>query len=73
MGELVEAALDVAAPRARLLLSTNCTRLDSRALERIGRMALKARRLSGSFALCAAPEDFPRGAGASCIWLQLAG
>jgi 23S rRNA (cytosine1962-C5)-methyltransferase len=73
MGELVEAALEVAAPRARLLLSTNCTGLDVRALERIGRMALKSRRLAGAFSSCEAPEDFPRGAGASCIWLQLAG
>jgi 23S rRNA (cytosine1962-C5)-methyltransferase len=73
MGELVEAALEVAAPRARLLLSTNCTRLDVRALERIGRQALKVRRLPGSFLPCLPPEDFPRGAGASCLWLQLAG
>jgi 23S rRNA (cytosine1962-C5)-methyltransferase len=73
MGELVEAALEVAAPRARLLLSTNCTRLDVRALERIGRQAMKVRRRSGSFLPCASPEDFPRGEGASCLWLQLAG
>jgi 23S rRNA (cytosine1962-C5)-methyltransferase len=73
MGELVEAALAVAAPRARLLLSTNCTRLDVRALEWTGRMALKARRLSGSFLPSVPPEDFPRGTGASCLWLQLAG
>jgi hypothetical protein len=42
-------------------------------LERIGRQALKVRRLPGSFLPCLPPEDFPRGAGASCLWLQLAG
>ena len=71
MGELVQAALEVAAPRGRLLVSTNCTRLGVRDLERICRMALKLRRLSGTFQPCLPLEDFPRGAGASCVWLQL--
>jgi 23S rRNA (cytosine1962-C5)-methyltransferase len=71
MGDLVQAALEVAAPRARLLVSTNCTRLGVRDLERICRMSLKLRRLSGSFHPSPPPEDFPRSAGASCVWLQL--
>jgi 23S rRNA (cytosine1962-C5)-methyltransferase len=71
MGELVQAALEVAAPRGRLLVSTNCTRLGVRELERICRMALRLRRLSGSFQASQPLEDFPRGAGASCVWLQL--
>ncbi len=71
MGELVQAALEVTAPRGRLLISTNCTRLGVRDLERICRMALKLRRLSGTFSPTLPPEDFPRGEGASCVWLQL--
>jgi len=39
---LLLAALELAAPRARILLSTNCTHLDHRALENIGRFCLKA-------------------------------
>jgi 23S rRNA (cytosine1962-C5)-methyltransferase len=73
LGELVQAALDLAAPRARLLVSTNCTRLGVRDLEQICRIALKLRRASGSFQPCAPLEDFPQGAAASCVWLQLGG
>lgn len=71
MEELVRAALEVAAPRARLLVSTNCTRLGVRDLERICRMALRTRRQSGSVLPSDPPEDFPKGTGASCVWMQL--
>ena len=71
LGDLVLAALALAAPQGRLLVSTNCTRLGVRDLEQICRMALKVRRLSGAFQHCLPPEDFPPGAGASCVWLQL--
>ena len=73
LGELVQAALEVSAPQARILVSTNCTRLGLRDLERICRGALKLHRLSGSIQHCPPLEDFPPGTGASCVWLQLGG
>jgi hypothetical protein len=71
LGELVQAALEVSAPQARILVSTNCTRLGLRDLERICRGALKLHRLPGSIQHCPPLEDFPPGTGASCVWLQL--
>jgi 23S rRNA (cytosine1962-C5)-methyltransferase len=46
---LLVAALELAAPGARVLLSTNCTRLHRRALESIARFALKATRRAADF------------------------
>ena len=69
--DLVFAVLDVAAPGARILVSTNCTRLEVRDLERLCRSALKARRLGGTVRQGAPLEDFPPGSGASAVWLDL--
>jgi len=69
--ELLALALDVATPRARLLLSTNCTRLARRELERIGRFALKLRRRAGEFHAEPALPDFPPQTGAQTLWLTL--
>ena len=65
------AALEVAAPRARVLLSTNCTRLTRRALESIARFGLKAARRAGEFH--AEPElpDIPAEFAAQTLWVQL--
>lgn len=65
------AALEVAAPHARILLSTNCTRLDRRALESIARFGLKAARRAGE--LHAEPElpDIPAGQAARTLWVSL--
>lgn len=68
---LLLAALEVAAPAAHVLLSTNCTRLDRRALEAIGRFALKATRRAGSFHSEPALPDIPAGLGATTVWLDL--
>lgn len=68
---LLLAAMEVAAPAAHLLLSTNCTRLDRRALEAIGRFALKATRRAGSFHVEPAPPDIPTGLAATTVWLDL--
>jgi 23S rRNA (cytosine1962-C5)-methyltransferase len=65
------AALEVAAPGARVLLSTNCTRLDRRALESIARYGLKAARRGGS--LHCEPElpDIPAEQAARTLWVTL--
>lgn len=68
---LVIAALDLAAPRARVLVSTNCTRLNRRALENIGRFALKATRRAADFHAEAPLPDVPPDAAAQTLWLLL--
>ena len=69
--KLLLAALEVAERDAKILLSTNCTRLDVRALEVMGRYCLKATRRAGSFLQCARLPDFPPGAGARSLWMIL--
>ena len=69
--DLLLAALEVTTRQARILLSTNCTRLDERALEVMARFALKATRRAGNFQPAAALADIPRGAGARSLWLLL--
>src|SRR5204863_6937957 len=46
---LLVTALEVATPDARILLSTNCTRLAPRDLEQLARYALKLNRRTASF------------------------
>jgi 23S rRNA (cytosine1962-C5)-methyltransferase len=69
--KLLLVALEVAERDAKILLSTNCTRLTERALEVMGRFCLKATRRAGSFLPCARLPDFPRGAGARSLWMVL--
>jgi 23S rRNA (cytosine1962-C5)-methyltransferase len=69
--DLYMAALDVAAPGAKILLSTNCTRITVRDLERIIRLGLKTNRRSGELAHTPRPEDFPYGSGATTLWILL--
>ncbi len=71
MEALLVAALEVAAPRARILLSTNCTRLNRRALESIARFACKAMRQAADFHAEPALPDIPAGAAAQTLWLLL--
>src|SRR5438270_4460152 len=68
---LLGEALEVADDDARILLSTNCAALNERALEAIARFCLKASRRAGTFHSEPRPRDFPRGNGASSIWLTL--
>ena len=68
---LLQAALEVATPRARILLSTNCTRLTRRELERIARFALKFRRQAADFHNEPELPDVPRDFGAQTLWLTL--
>ncbi len=71
IGTLLHAALELAAPGASVLISTNCTKLDRTALERTARFALKMVRRGGEFHYEAALPDFPAGEGARTLWLHL--
>jgi len=69
--KLLLAALEVAKRDARILLSTNCTRLNERALQMMGRFCLKATRRAGSLQSTARLPDFPPGVAARSVWLIL--
>jgi 23S rRNA (cytosine1962-C5)-methyltransferase len=69
--ELIVAALEVAERDARILLSTNCETLNEQALEQMARYCLKLSRRAGTFHRQPPAVDFPRGFGASTIWLTL--
>ncbi len=68
---LLQAALEVAAPRARILLSTNCTRLTRRELENVARFAIKCQRGSADFHTEPDLPDLPREFAAQTLWLTL--
>ena len=68
---LLLAALELAERDAKILLSTNCTRLDERSLELMGRFCLTATRRAGNFVPAARLPDFPPGAAARSLWLVL--
>jgi len=68
---LLQAALELAAPRARILLSTNCARLNRRALETIGRFCLKTSRRAADFHSEPALPDIPAPGAAQTIWMLL--
>lgn len=69
--DLLRLALELAAPPAWILLSTNCTKLDRPALERAARYALKVARRRGEFHATPALPDFPAGEGARTLWLRV--
>jgi 23S rRNA (cytosine1962-C5)-methyltransferase len=64
-------ALEVAERNAHILLSTNCSILQERALEMLGRFCLKMTRRAGIIHREPPPPDFPPGAAASTVWLTL--
>ncbi len=69
--DLLSSALEIAAPKAHILLSTNCTRLNRRALEAIARMCLKTQRLAATFHQEIALPDLPVEFAAQTLWLGL--
>ncbi len=69
--DLLLTTLELAERDAKILLSTNCTRLNERALEVMGRFCLKATRRAGSFRQSPALPDFPPGVAASSVWMIL--
>ena len=68
---LLLTALEVAERDAKILLSTNCNRLDERALEVMGRFCLKATRRAGIFVPSIRLPDFPLGTAARSLWMVL--
>lgn len=69
--DLLDAALEVAAPKCALLLSTNCTKLDQTALERRARWCAKGKRRTADYVRLGNPVDFPQGHGSSTLWMML--
>ena len=69
--KLLLLALEVADRYAHILLSTNCTTIDDKGLQVIGRFCLKASRRAGNFHSEPPLPDYPRGAGAHTVWLTL--
>ncbi len=65
------AALELAAPRAKILISTNCTRLDRRALEAIARFGLKHVRRAASFHSEPELPDLASQYSAQTLWVLL--
>jgi 23S rRNA (cytosine1962-C5)-methyltransferase len=68
---LLGAAVELALPGAVILISTNCTRLDLRTLERTARFVLKTAHRGGDFHHEAPLPDFPEGEGARTLWLHI--
>jgi 23S rRNA (cytosine1962-C5)-methyltransferase len=71
--DLVVAAMEMAAPSARIRVSTNCTKLQHADLERVARFALKFHRRAGDLHREAQLPDFPPGHGARTLWISLRG
>lgn len=69
--KLLMTALEVAERDARILLATNCTRLNERALEVMARFCLKATRRAGNFLRTPPLPDFPPGVAARSLWVIL--
>lgn len=69
--KLLVDALDLAERDSHILLSTNCSTLRERALEVMARYCLKVARRAATFHRQPPLPDFPRGTGASSIWLAL--
>ncbi|HEY5894548.1 MAG TPA: class I SAM-dependent methyltransferase [Chthoniobacterales bacterium] len=69
--DLLRLGLQFAAPGAAILLSTNCTRIDTSLLQRIARSELRVAARQGKLHYTEALPDFPAGAGARTVWLLL--
>jgi len=69
--ELLLQALELAAPGALILLSTNCTRISRRQLELIARFGIKVSRRGGELHYEPPLPDFPEGEGAQTLWLRI--
>jgi 23S rRNA (cytosine1962-C5)-methyltransferase len=69
--ELINGALDVAAPKCAVLLSTNCTKLDVMALEKMARLCIKTKKRAADYLKLGTPVDFPPGHGASALWMMV--
>lgn len=68
---LLDLALDLASPHARLLLSTNCTRLQLRDLERFAHNAASQRGLRASYTPGPPLPDIPPTSMPTTLWMQI--
>jgi 23S rRNA (cytosine1962-C5)-methyltransferase len=68
---LLLGAIELAQHGGRILLSTNCSKLDERQLETMARFCLKTCRRAGTFYRAPRPVEFPAGSAASSVWLTL--
>lgn len=71
METLLTAALEVAEKKSRILISTNCTRLETHDLEQLARYAVKLNRLTGDIHREPALPDIPSDLAARTVWLML--
>ena len=69
--KLLLMALEVAERDAHILLSTNCTTLNEKGLQVMGRFCLKASRRAGNFHSEPPLPDYPHGIAARTVWLML--
>ena len=69
--KLLLLALEVAERDAHILLSTNCTTINDKGLQVMGRFCLKATRRAGGFHSEPPLPDYPRGVAARTVWLTL--
>ena len=67
--DLLSAAMELATPKAHILLSTNCTSLTIRDLESMARYCCKLHRRPVNFHRESQQVDFPPGHGAATLWL----
>lgn len=68
--DLLNATLELASPRANILLSTNCNKIPPAQLERMARFCLKLHRRGGDYHREQFLPDFPPGHGATTLWLH---
>lgn len=69
--DLLLVTLELAERGGRILLSTNCSKLDARQLEMMARFCLKTCRRTGTFFQEPPLVDFPPASAASTVWLVL--
>jgi 23S rRNA (cytosine1962-C5)-methyltransferase len=71
LGDLLALALEVATPGAKILLSTNCSRMTRKNMELLARGVLRSRRQSADFRSESELEDIPAELAAKTLWICL--
>jgi 23S rRNA G2069 N7-methylase RlmK/C1962 C5-methylase RlmI len=69
--DVILAALDAAAPKCAILLSTNCTKLTPAILEQRARACTKVRRKTADYHRTRTLLDVPAGHGSSTVWMMV--
>lgn len=70
---LIRQALELTTPRAAILLSTNCTRIERTTLEIMARYGLRVARQHGTLHREPDPPDIPASAAARTVWMLVGG